>query len=67
MKINREKLRRLKRMPVSAKRESLKQLAINNNLSEMYIDIMIFTDEQIELAFAEVLHYALGEINNGSK
>ena len=66
MKINREKYRRLKRMPVSVKREALKQLAINNNLGEMYLDVKHFTDEQIELAFAEVLHYALGE-NYGCK
>lgn len=51
MKLNREKYRRLKRMPVIAKREALKQLAINNNLAEMYLDCFYFTDKEIEQAF----------------
>ncbi|MCI8568344.1 MAG: hypothetical protein HFG48_03385 [Bacilli bacterium] len=67
MKLNRESRRKLKHLNINKKREVLKQLAINNDLSEMYLDVCHFTDEEVKQAYDKLLNDIIKELENGGK
>lgn len=59
MNLTRKHVKYLKKLRIEQKRELLKQISINNNLQEMYLDCCHFTDEEIEQAFDKVLETSL--------
>lgn len=67
MKLTRKHVRYLKKLRTEQKRNLLKQIAINNKLTDMYLDCCLFTDQEIEQIFEKVLFSALEDIQNGGK
>lgn len=55
MKLTKKQIKKLRKLPLYIKRATLREIAINNNLSEMYTDVMLFTDDEIEQAYQKVL------------
>ena len=67
MKLNRKSIRKLRNLKVSQKREVLKELAIKNNLQEMYLDCCHFTNEEVKQAYDKLLNDIIKELENGGK
>lgn len=66
MKLTKKQIKKLRKLPLYIKRATLREIAINNNLSEMYTDVMLFTDDEIEQAYQKVLDKVEMVIENGS-
>jgi len=64
MNLNRKNIGFLKKMPIKNKREFIKDLMIQDNLS---FNIYTVSDKQVNEAFDKILNTALEEIKNGSK